>query len=229
MFEHPLQQGGQPECFCPAERARQRGQSPPDLAGAAFGELGPIGAEQHVYAAPVERVRRPPKEAPFFRTVDEAGDGRLVKSEVVGQLAHRDAPVPEDREHPQLGQGEVVLGAPPRYQDFPAPVPARDDELVVDVLAAGLHPRVRSQAGGSHYTSTDELPLVPGIDGVGRDPDGRLRYFILPDTTLGAELPALAEAITAGALDVDARAIPLADVEQALATTGTTQRIVLTP
>jgi NADPH:quinone reductase-like Zn-dependent oxidoreductase len=58
--------------------------------------------------------------------------------------------------------------------------------MLVDVLAAGLHPRVRSQANGSHYTSTDELPLVPGIDGVGRGPDGRLRYFILPDTTMGA-------------------------------------------
>src|SRR5271155_3918853 len=76
--------------------------------------------------------------------------------------------------------------APPRYQDFPDPVPAGDDDMVVDVLAAGLHPRVRSQADGSHYTSTGEMPLVPGIDGVGRGADGRLRYFILPDTTLGA-------------------------------------------
>ena len=49
----------------------------------------------------------------------------------------------------------------PRYQDFPLPVPADDDEVLVDVLAAGLHPRVRSQADGSHYTSTDALPLVP--------------------------------------------------------------------
>src|ERR1700683_4422619 len=74
----------------------------------------------------------------------------------------------------------------PRYQEFPAPVPVGDHEMLVDVLAAGLHPRVRSQADGSHYTSTDELPLVPGIDGVGRGPDGRMRYFILPDTTMGA-------------------------------------------
>jgi NADPH:quinone reductase-like Zn-dependent oxidoreductase len=59
-------------------------------------------------------------------------------------------------------------------------------DVVVDVLAAGLHPRVRSQADGSHYTSTDELPLVPGIDGVGRGGDGVLRYFVLPDTALGA-------------------------------------------
>lgn len=74
----------------------------------------------------------------------------------------------------------------PRYQRFPAPVPTGTDQLLVDVLAAGLHPRVRSQADGSHYTSTEELPLVPGIDGVGRGPDGLLRYFVLPDTIMGA-------------------------------------------
>jgi NADPH:quinone reductase-like Zn-dependent oxidoreductase len=45
---------------------------------------------------------------------------------------------------------------------------------------------VRSQAAGSHYTSSDELPLVPGVDGVGRASDGTLRYFVLPDTTMGA-------------------------------------------
>ena len=58
--------------------------------------------------------------------------------------------------------------------------------MLVEVVAAGLHRRVRSQADGSHYTSTGVLPLVPGIDGVGRLPDGTLRYFVLPDTTLGA-------------------------------------------
>jgi NADPH:quinone reductase-like Zn-dependent oxidoreductase len=73
-----------------------------------------------------------------------------------------------------------------RYEEFPAPVPAGDDDMVVDVIAAGLHPRVRSQANGSHYTSTGELPLVPGIDGVGRGADGLLRYFVLPDTRMGA-------------------------------------------
>jgi len=79
-----------------------------------------------------------------------------------------------------------AFDTPPRFLGFPAPIPAADDEIVVDVLAAGLHPRVRSQADGSHYTSTDELPLVPGIDGVGRDADGELRYFVLPDTSMGA-------------------------------------------
>jgi NADPH:quinone reductase-like Zn-dependent oxidoreductase len=78
------------------------------------------------------------------------------------------------------------FGTPPACQDFPVPAPQTLDEVVVDVIAAGLHPRVRSQAAGSHYTSSDELPLVPGVDGVGRAPDGTLRYFVLPGTTMGA-------------------------------------------
>src|SRR3984957_10759864 len=75
---------------------------------------------------------------------------------------------------------------PPAYREFPDPVARSDDEIVVAVVASGLHRRVRSQADGSHYTSSGELPLVPGIDGVGRAPDGTLRYFVLPDTTMGA-------------------------------------------
>ena len=75
---------------------------------------------------------------------------------------------------------------PPAYREFPDPVARSDDETVVDVVASGLHRRVGSQADGSHYTSSGELPLVPGIDGVGRAPDGTLRYFVLPDTTMGA-------------------------------------------
>ncbi len=73
---------------------------------------------------------------------------------------------------------------PPVYAQVPAP--AAGSDVLLDVLAAGLHPRVRSQADGSHYTSTGELPLIPGIDGVGRGPDGTLRYFILPDTRFGS-------------------------------------------
>jgi len=74
---------------------------------------------------------------------------------------------------------------PPRYQDFRDAAATENDEVVVEVLAAGLHPRVRSQASGSHYTSTGELPLIPGIDAVVRDPAGKLRYAILDDTTRG--------------------------------------------
>jgi NADPH:quinone reductase-like Zn-dependent oxidoreductase len=75
---------------------------------------------------------------------------------------------------------------PPRYETVEAPEARGEHELVVDVLAAGLHPRVRSSANGSHYTSGDELPLIPGIDGVGRTPEGEIVYFVLPDTMLGS-------------------------------------------
>ncbi len=75
---------------------------------------------------------------------------------------------------------------PPRYEEFALPSPSDEHEEVIDVLASGLHPRVRSQANGSHYTSTAQLPLIPGIDGVGRRSDGSLVYFILPDTVYGA-------------------------------------------
>lgn len=74
----------------------------------------------------------------------------------------------------------------PVCAEVPEPVAHRPDEVVVDVLAAGLHPRVRSQANGSHYTSEGTLPLVPGVDGVGRDPEGRLRYFVVGDDTAGS-------------------------------------------
>ncbi|MEA9984175.1 zinc-binding alcohol dehydrogenase family protein [Subtercola sp. RTI3] len=74
----------------------------------------------------------------------------------------------------------------PRYEVFADPITLGEHEEVVEVLASGLHPRVRSQAAGSHYTSTDTLPLIPGIDGVGRRADGTLVYFVLPDTNLGA-------------------------------------------
>src|SRR5215813_10551047 len=79
----------------------------------------------------------------------------------------------------------AAFDAPPCYLEYSDPVAQGKDEVVVDVLAAGVHPRVRSQADGSHYTSTDELPLVPGIDAVVRDPKGRIRYTVLDDTALG--------------------------------------------
>jgi NADPH:quinone reductase-like Zn-dependent oxidoreductase len=61
----------------------------------------------------------------------------------------------------------TAFNTPPHYADLPEPVAHGKDEMVVEVLAAGLHPRVRSQADGSHYTSTGVLPLVnrPGLLG----------------------------------------------------------------
>ncbi len=75
---------------------------------------------------------------------------------------------------------------PPRYQQTEDPVAGGEHEEVVRVLAAGLHPRVRSGASGAHYTSTGALPLIPGIDGVGETAGGERVYFVLPDTTRGS-------------------------------------------
>ena len=74
---------------------------------------------------------------------------------------------------------------PPRWEPFDLPAPADEDQEVVDVLAVGLHPRVRSGASGRHYTSTGRLPLVPGIDGVGRRADGQVVYFVADDDLVG--------------------------------------------
>jgi len=74
---------------------------------------------------------------------------------------------------------------PPRYQRFNVPQPTTDSETLVDVLAVGLHPRVRTDAAGVHYTSTGTLPMIPGIDGVGRRPDGKRIYFVATNDVVG--------------------------------------------
>src|SRR5580704_15917064 len=65
---------------------------------------------------------------------------------------------------------------PPRYEPFADPVPTID-EVLIDVSAAGLHPIVKSLAKGAHYGSTAQLPSIPGVDGVGRTPDGTRVLF----------------------------------------------------
>lgn len=70
---------------------------------------------------------------------------------------------------------------PPHYREVDTPQPGTADEILVAVLGAGLHPRVRSGAAGAHYASTGALPLIPGVDGVGRRSDGTLIYFVATD------------------------------------------------
>lgn len=79
----------------------------------------------------------------------------------------------------------TAYDAPPAYGEHPEPVAAGENEMVVDVLAAGLHHLTRAKANGTHYTATGAFPLVPGVDGVVRDPQGRLRYAVLDDTAFG--------------------------------------------
>jgi len=66
-------------------------------------------------------------------------------------------------------------GAHPEYGEFPDPVVTEGCELV-DLVAAGIHPIVRSLATGQHYGSTGSWPLIPGVDAVARTADGALIY-----------------------------------------------------
>ncbi|MFE4212791.1 zinc-binding alcohol dehydrogenase family protein [Streptomyces sp. NPDC056844] len=79
----------------------------------------------------------------------------------------------------------TAYDAPPAYGEHPEPVAQGEHDMVVDVLAAGLHHLTRSKANGTHYSATGVFPLVPGVDGVVRDSSGRLRYAVLDDTNLG--------------------------------------------
>jgi NADPH:quinone reductase-like Zn-dependent oxidoreductase len=101
---------------------------------------------------------------------------------------------------------------PPHYQQVEIPQPASSEQLLVDVIAVGLHPRVRTGAAGAHYTSNGALPLIPGIDGVGRRADGRRIYFAaggdvpgtmadqaLADRRRAVELPDQADAVKVAA------------------------------
>ncbi|MBO9624561.1 MAG: zinc-binding alcohol dehydrogenase family protein [Sphingomonas sp.] len=72
----------------------------------------------------------------------------------------------------------TAFDAPPRYGEVPEPVAHDSGHMVVDVLAVGLHHLTRAKASGRHYSSADALPLIAGADGVGRGPDGKLRYFV---------------------------------------------------
>lgn len=67
---------------------------------------------------------------------------------------------------------------PPHYIDYADPVPKGPGQMLVEVLGIGLHHVTLGQASGVHYSSSAELPFVPGVDGVGRGTDGRLRYFV---------------------------------------------------
>jgi len=78
----------------------------------------------------------------------------------------------------------AIVKAPeaiPEYGEFADP-PAEEGFELVDLVAAGLHPIVRSLAAGRHYGSTGSWPLIPGIDAVARTAAGELIYtgFVRP-------------------------------------------------
>ena len=54
-----------------------------------------------------------------------------------------------------------TLGKPPRFEEFPEPIPG-DGEVIVHVRAAALKPVDKQTASGSHYASPRELPVLCG-------------------------------------------------------------------
>ena len=79
---------------------------------------------------------------------------------------------------PRWSTRSTVL-RPTRSSPRPRPGPTRSCSRS---SPHGLHPRVRSGANNSHYTSDGELPMIPGIDGVGRRDDGQLVFFVADDS-----------------------------------------------
>jgi len=78
-----------------------------------------------------------------------------------------------------------TLGKPPGCEDFPEPV-AGDGEVLVHVHAAALKPVDKQLASGSHYASSQTLPRICGIDGVGHLDDGQRVFFGGTRTPYGA-------------------------------------------
>jgi NADPH:quinone reductase-like Zn-dependent oxidoreductase len=69
-----------------------------------------------------------------------------------------------------------ALGKPPRFEEFPDPIPG-EGEALINVSAAALKPVDKQMAAGTHYASPREFPVVCGMDGVGRLEDGGTRVF----------------------------------------------------
>lgn len=75
-------------------------------------------------------------------------------------------------------------GTVPVVDDFDDPQ-AKDDAVVVDVLAAGLNPVDISMASGTFHGPMATPPYIPGREGVARTDDGRRVYFENPVAPFG--------------------------------------------
>lgn len=59
------------------------------------------------------------------------------------------------------------LGTNPKFEDFDAPTPNNENEVLVNVKAFSVKNVDRMKAAGKHYTSYPSFPTVIGIDGAG--------------------------------------------------------------
>ena len=107
------------------------------------------------------------------------------------------------------------LGEIPHYEDFPDPVPGKN-ELLVHVKAVALENIEKAMVNGAHFASSQflsTLPTVVGLDGIGMLEDGRLVGFggvkspngamaektVIP-TAYHVPIPEGVDAVTAAAL-----------------------------
>lgn len=78
----------------------------------------------------------------------------------------------------------VEAGQAPIYGEFRDPLPALG-KCIIRVTACALSHVTKSRASGTHYSSHDELPFVPGIDGTGITTAGERVYFCFPEHPYG--------------------------------------------
>ncbi len=77
------------------------------------------------------------------------------------------------------------FGGVPRFAEFERPV-IENSERLVRVEAAAIKQLERAIVAGTHYSSPRILPIVPGVDGVGRLEDGSRVYFMVQRRPFGA-------------------------------------------
>lgn len=73
----------------------------------------------------------------------------------------------------------------PIFGDFKNPVPDSNQHLV-RVQASSISQITKARASATHYSSDNEVPFIPGFDGVGTLQDGSMVYFLLPQNPFGA-------------------------------------------
>jgi NADPH:quinone reductase-like Zn-dependent oxidoreductase len=125
-------------------------------------------------------------------------------------------------------------GAIPVYADFTEPVAAPGLHCI-KVTASALSHVTKSRASGAHYSSSGELPFVPGVDGIGTLEDGTAVYFLAPEAPFGGmaeyslvkearciPLPAALDHATAAAIAIPGMSSWAALVERARFSKGET-------
>ena len=76
-------------------------------------------------------------------------------------------------------------GEAPIYSNFSEPSP-ESNQYKIHVQASSISQITKARASTIHYSSDNEVPFIPGFDGVGNLEDGSRVYFLLPKNPYGA-------------------------------------------